>query len=525
MGHQRNHASEIGLAFKSCRFTLSMVGFFSFFINLLMLSIPLYMLLVYDRVLTSGSHSTLLALTVLTAMMLIIMGALELFRSRILVRVGSRLERLLSGRVFDAFMRQSLRAKNDDGMRPLQDLTSVRDFLSGQGPLALFDAPWTPIYIGALYLLHPLYGFIATVGAVVLFTIALLNELITRHPTAEAADLLGRGRALAIAGHRNSDVLFAMNMLTGLRDRWQWYQANALARQSKASDRAGAISASSKTIRLALQAAILGAGATLVIDQLVSPGSMIAASIIMGRALAPVDQAIGNWRHFIAARSAFRRLDQLLHAIPAELRRMELPKCQGQLTVEKVIAGPPGAQKPTLTNISFDLAPGQALGVLGPSGSGKSTLVRLITGIWQAQHGNVRLGGATLAQWDSVQRGQDIGYLPQDVVLFSGTVRENISRFSEQPDDEAVARAASRAGVHEMILHLPDGYETQIGDGGNMLSGGQRQRVAFARALYGDPVLVVLDEPNSNLDAEGEAALAQAIREMKSRGQTVSTLR
>ncbi|MCG8544082.1 MAG: type I secretion system permease/ATPase [Alphaproteobacteria bacterium] len=498
-----------------------MTAFFSFFINLLMLSVPLYMLLVYDRVLTSGNYSTLFALTVLAGIMLVIMGALEFLRSRILVRVGGRIDSLLNRRIFDSFMRRPLLTGSDSGDRPLQDLTSFRDFLSGQGPLALFDAPWTPIYLAVLYLFHPWLGHVAAAGALILFTIALLNELATRRPLAAAASLLEKSRALATAGQRNAEVLGSMNLLAGLRERWLWFHRGAQGSQGKASDRAGGFIACSKTMRLALQAAILGTGATLVIEQAITPGTMIAASIIMGRALSPVEQAIGNWRHFVAARAAFRRLDLLLRRYCDAPPRTKLPECLGNVVVEKLYAGPPGAQRPLLTNISFEIRPGQALGIIGPSCSGKSTLVRMLAGIWQPQHGTVRLDGATLAQWDPEQLGRNVGYLPQDVELFSGTVKENICRFGEDPDDDAVVLAALRAGVHDMILELPEGYEAQIGDGGGRLSGGQRQRIALARALYGDPTLVVLDEPNANLDAAGEAALTQAIVDMKRRGRTV----
>ena len=513
--------SEARQAIRQCRGTFLMTGFFSFFINLLMLTIPLYMLLVYDRVLTSGNHSTLIALSILVGILLAIMGTLEFLRSRILVRVGGRIDRALSSRVFDAFMKRARTSGTDKGERPLQDLNTFKDFLSGQGPLALFDAPWAPIYLAVLFLLHPLLGLVATGGALVLFTIALLNELTTRGPLGNAAKLQDKAGVYAADGQRNAEVLGSMGMLGGLRERWQWYHRYARHNQAKASDRAGGFTACSKTTRLALQAAILGTGATLAIEQIITPGAMIAASIIMGRALQPVEQTIGNWRHFNAARSAFRRLDALLRQVPAPAAPTRLPDCRGYLTVEKLYAGPPEAQKPLLTNIRFNMFPGQALGIIGPSSSGKSTLVRMLTGIWQPQHGAVRLDNATLAQWEEDQLGRNIGYLPQDVELFSGTVKENISRFAGEADDDEVVAAAQRAGVHDMILELPDGYETQIGGGGSKLSGGQRQRIALARALYGDPVLVVLDEPNSNLDADGEAALTQAIMDMKARERTV----
>ena len=521
MKHEPRQAADARQAIAKCRGTLLMTGLFSGFINLLMLSIPLYMLLVYDRVLTSGNTSTLLALTVLTAGLLVIMGLLEFLRSRILVRVGGRLDSLLGARVFDAAMKRPLAAGGDTGDRPLQDLAGLRDFLSGQGPLALFDAPWTPVYIAILYLFHPWLGHVAAAGAVLLVAIAAINAWATRKPLAEAASLMDRSQVLATAGQRNAEALGSMNLLSGLRWRWRWYHHQARGRQFRASDRAGGLIAISKTARFALQGAILGTGAVLVIEQAITPGTMIAASILMGRALAPVDQAIGSWRQFVSARAAFGRLDRLLRQTPVAPPRTTLPKCRGNLSVEKLYAGPPGAKRPLLNRLSFAVGPGEALGIIGPSGSGKSTLVRLLTGIWQPQHGSVRLDGATLAQWRPEALGKAIGYLPQEVELFSGTVRDNICRFCDVPDHGAVVQAAIRAGVHDMILRLPDGYETQIGDAGRSLSGGQRQRIALARALYGDPVVVVLDEPNSNLDAAGEAALTEAILDLKRRGRTV----
>ncbi len=518
-----NHGTppELRQALARCRGRLLMIGFFSFFINLLLLSVPLYMLLVYDRVLTSGSLPTLTALSVMVAMLLLVMGGLEFIRSRLLVRTAAHLEAPLVDRVFDAAMRRPLLVNRDQDERPLQDLGSFRDFLSGQGPIALFDAPWTPVYLGAIYLLHPLLGHVATAGALLLFTIALLNEITTRRPLAAAAQATARGRAMAETGLRNVEVLGSMGLLAGLRRHWRQSHGTATGQQCRASDRAGGLTSLSKTIRFALQAAILGVGAALAVDHVISPGAMIAASIIMGRALAPVEMAIGSWRPFVAARAAHRRLDRLLRETPSPAARVELPALRGRLDVANVTAGPPGAVRPVLHNITFTLRPGEALGVIGPSGSGKSTLVRLLVGVWQPQHGSLRLDGAKLAHWPAAQHAAGVGYLPQDVELFSGSVAANICRFADPPGDRAIVAAACRAGVHDTILHLPQGYETEIGDGGRMLSGGQRQRIALARALYGDPAFMVLDEPNSNLDAVGDMALAHAIGDMKARGQTV----
>ncbi len=498
-----------------------MTGAFSLVINLLMLAGPLYMMQVYDRVLASRSYSTLVALTVLVVGLLCFMGLLEVIRSRVLVRVGGRIDARLGGRVFDALIRRSLVSPNAEASQPLSDLKTLREFLSGTGPFAFFDAPWLPIYLGVIFLLHPLLCLVAAVGAALLFTIALVNELRTRKPQAEAGEQNARASAIASAGRRNAEVVGAMGMAGGLRRLWAARNDLALVQLARASDRAGTMTAMSKTLRLILQSAILGVGAALVIEQAVSAGAMIAASIIMGRALAPVEQAIGNWRGFIGARAAYRRLDALLHEVPLPPQPLALPLAEKRLDVDGIFAGPPGATRPVVSGISFSLEGGEALGVIGPSAAGKSTLARLLVGVWPPQRGSVRLDGASLDQWDTETLGRQVGYLPQDVELFAGTIAENIARFDEDADADAVIAAAQAAGVHDMILHLPDGYETEIGEGGVNLSGGQRQRLGLARALYRDPILVVLDEPNSNLDAEGDQSLTDAIRGMKERGQIV----
>lgn len=513
--------SEVRAAFDRCRGNLVMTGVFSFFINLLMLSGPLYMMQVYDRVLTSRSVSTLVALSVLVAVLLLFMGALELIRSRLLVRVGARIDAQLGSRVFDAVVQRRLWRSGQAGTQPLGDLKTLREFLSGQGPLAFFDAPWVPVYLGVIYLLHPLLFLVSAGGALILFAIALMGEILTRKPMAAASHQSFAATAVAEAGQQSAEAVRAMGMLPGLRRRWLDRHARALGHQRAASDRAGTLSAGSKTLRLILQSAILGAGAALAIEQIISAGAMIAASIIMGRALAPVDQAIGNWRGFIGARAAYRRLHALLDQVPAAPTRLALPPAQGHLAVQNLVAGPPEATRAVVSGIAFELAAGSALGVIGPSASGKSTLARLLTGVWQPQIGTVRLDGAALDQWDNQALGRQIGYLPQDVELFAGTVGDNIARLADHPDPEAIVAAARSAGVHDMILRLPDGYNSQIGDGGGHLSGGQRQRLGLARALYGDPTLVVLDEPNANLDAEGDAALTQAIHTIKDRGGIV----
>ncbi len=496
-------------------------GVFSLIINLLMLTAPLYMLQIYDRVLASRSESTLIALTVLAGGMLLIMGMLDLVRSRVLVRIGTRLGLSLNPSVFSATFERSLRGEQGGRSQPLRDLDNLRQFLTGPGPFALFDAPWVPFYLGLVFLFHPVLGFIALGGALLLFVLAVLNELLTRRLLNEANTAVTSAYGFAETTLRNAEALEAMGMLSGIFSRWNARHRRGLALQGQASDRAGTLTASSKAVRMFLQVAILGAGASLAIQQIITPGVMIAASIIMGRALAPVEQAIGQWRHFIAARSSFRRLKELLNDAPSNPPRTALPPPKGRLAIENVIVVPPGAQRPVLKGISFQLEPGDALGVIGPSAAGKTSLARLLVGVWQPYAGSVRLDGAELDRWQREDLGPHIGYLPQDVELFTGTIAENISRFAEEVDPEKVVRAAQRAGVHEMILKLPQAYDTQINEDGSILSGGLQQRVGLARAIYGEPALVVLDEPNSNLDSAGDQSLTEAILDLRKRLATV----
>ena len=513
--------SEVRAALGACTSGLTMTGLFSLVINLLMLVSPLYMMQIYDRVLTSHSEETLIALTVLVFGLLGIMGLLELIRSRILVRIGARMERRLDGRVFESLVSRSIEGRESNDDQPLRDLRALREFLSGPGPAAFFDSPWVPVYIGVIYLLHPLLALVAAAGALLLFCVALLNDLITRRPLGRAGQRYSESGVMAAAGQRNAEALRAMGMLDGLRRRWLMRQRDGLNHQARASDRAGLLTATSKTSRLMLQTAILGAGAALVIQGEITPGAMIAASIILGRALAPVEQTIGQWRGFVAARAAYGRLTGLLRDHPGNPPRMALPRAKTTLEIDHVSAGPPGARRPLVTGLNFSLTAGEALAVIGPSAAGKSTLARLLVGVWQPQNGTLRLDGVALEQWDATDLGAQLGYLPQDVELFDGTVAENIARLDEDADPDAVVEAARLAGCHGMILDLPEGYNTLIGEGGSKLSGGQRQRLGLARAVYGDPFLVVLDEPNANLDADGDRALADAIQEMKQRGRIV----
>ena len=517
-GNGRDNALK--QAFGDVRTAFVSIGAFSFFINLLMLTGPLYMLQVYDRVLTSGSQHTLIMLTAVAVGMILTSALLELVRSRILVRAGSRLDRRLNDRLFAGLLRLRLRQKDAGESQPLRDLETLRGFLTGPGLISFFDAPWTPLFLAVIFLLHPLLGLVALAGAVVLFVLAVVSELATRGPLREASRDSAAAHGFTENTLRNAEVIEAMGMLPGLQRRWLARHQAALAAQAKASDRGGLLTAGAKFVRPVLQVAILGTGAYLALLQEITPGVMIAASIIMGRALAPVEGAIGNWRGFILARGANGRLHRFLEKDEAPQAGMPLPRPKGRIAVERLVAAPPGLERPVLKGISFALDAGDSLGIIGPSAAGKSTLARLLIGVWPAANGQVRLDGADVGDWNHLELGPHLGYLPQDVELFDGTVAENIARFGE-PKPEQVVQAAQRAGVHEMVLHLAEGYDTMIGPGGAALSGGQRQRLGLARALYGDPAFVVLDEPNSNLDGEGEEALRRAVRELKKAGTTV----
>jgi PrtD family type I secretion system ABC transporter len=497
-----------------------MTAAFSAFINLLMLVSPLYMMQVYDRVLHSKSEATLLMLTLITVGLLGVMAVLEVIRSRILVRVGGRMDQLLSERVLSAQFQASLHRIGANPGQASRDFDTVRQFLTGAGIFAFFDAPWTPLILALMFMFHPVLGLIALVGGILLFGLALINEAVTKKPLEEANKNAVVAAGAIDSSMRNAEVLEAMGMFGNFRDRWAGRREEILRLQAIASDRAGVIMGLTKFIRLLLQTAILGGGAYLAIHEQISPGLIIAGSIMMGRALAPVEQAIGTWKQFVGARIAHRRLNELLSRVPKHQERVALPRPTGDLKVESVVVVPPGSSAPTLSRVSFDLPAGQVLGVIGPSGAGKSTLARLLVGAWRPYAGTVRIDGADLHNWDPEARGDFMGYLPQDVELFDGSVAENIARFGEM-DSEAIVTAAKRAGVHDMILHLPQGYDTPIGTGGCALSGGQRQRIGLARAVYGGPCLVILDEPNSNLDDEGEAALVYAITELKRSGTTV----
>ena len=515
--NKSNYLKNTILKFKSA---FIFVGFFSLIINVLLLVSPLYMLQIYDRVLSSGSQETLIALTGIAIFLLIVLGMLEVVRSRILIRVGTDLDEITKGKVFEGLFEAGLRRGVTSNSQGIRDLETVRQFLSSNALFVFYDAPWVPFFIGLIFVLHPLLGTISLVGALVIFSLAMATELFSRGIFKEAAGHAVLSSTFAEASLRNSDVLQAMGMLPQVNQRWQAIHNPMVDLQSKANARVGILVGASKVVRFSLQVFILGAGAWLVLQQDSTPGVMIAASIIMGRALAPVEQAIGTWRSFVGARTAYQRLEELLAHQDSTREVVNLPRPEGRLLVDHLFAAPPNNQKPVLKDINFALEPGQALGVIGPSAAGKTTLARLLVGVWPPLQGHVRLDGADIYSWDSASRGPYLGYLPQDVELFSGTIAENIGRFGDL-DSDAVIAAANLAGCHELVLQLPQGYETRIGEGGSCLSGGQRQRIALARAVFGAPAFIVLDEPDSNLDSSGEAALVETITRLKAQKTTV----
>ncbi len=490
------------------------------FINLLGLVPSIYMLQVYDRVLQSRNVTTLVMLTVILLGFYVMTGMLELARSKLLIRIGAQLDMKLNNRVFIASFERNLKRAGSNAGQALGDLTNVRQFLTGNGLFAFFDAPWAPIYLIVIFIFNPWLGVFSLCASLILFSLAWATELATRKPLAEATQVAASANSYATNNLRNAEVIEAMGMLDNLRRRWMKKQMRFLALQNEASDKAATISATTKSVRIAVQSLALGGGALLVIEGVMTPGGMIAASILLGKALGPVELAIGVWKQLLGARTSYHRLEELLQEHPARPSGMELPAPVGSLQLEGVMAAAPGSQVVILKQVGFNVAPGEIVGVIGPSASGKSTLARLLVGVWPTLGGKVRLDGADIYTWDKNLLGPSVGYLPQDIELFEGTIAENIARFGEV-DASKVVDAAKLAGVHEMILRFPKGYDTQIGDSGSALSGGQRQRIAFARAIYGNPSFVVLDEPNSNLDDVGEAALIRAVQELKRRGTTV----
>jgi len=516
----RQAPSELSAALRTCRSALIGVAVFSAVSNVLMLTGSIFMLEVYDRVLPSKSVPTLIGLCVIAAFLFAMLAIIDLIRSRIMVRIGASLDEKLSGRVYETLIRLPLKAGNrSDGLQPLRDLDNVRSFLSGSGPIAFFDLPWLPVYLAICFVFfHFWIGFAALIGAIILVTLTILTERWTKAPTQDSTRHAVTRNGLAEISIRNAEAISAMGMVPRIADRWAEANQRYMDSHGKASDVSGGLGAISKSLRMMVQSGVLAIGAWLVINQEASAGIIIAGSILSARALAPVDLAIANWKGFQAARQSWARLNRLLALFPTQAEMMPLQAPKDSLSVENAAAAPPGTQTIVLQDVGFAIPAGSGLGVIGPSASGKSSLARLLVGLWTPARGTIRLDGASLDQWMPEALGRHIGYLPQNVELLAGTVAQNIARFEPNADPEAIVDAAKAAGVHDLIVRLPEGYETQVGEQGSALSAGQAQRIALARALYGDPFLVVLDEPNSNLDYEGDEALARAVISVRKRG-------
>ncbi len=504
------------------RWLFRAAALFSVFVNLLMLTGPLFMLQVYDRVLGSRSEETLLALFILMSFLFATMGVLEYLRGRVLARIGSALQQRLEARVFGAVLaRAALSPRPERVANSLRDLDAVQRLVASPAFAAFYDIPFTPLFLAGILIFHPWLGFLALGGGGTLIVLALLNQFLTRAPgqVATQATIAAEQQALQIKNE--AEMVRALGMQEAAFRRWQRARGEAARANLEYSDRSGRFTTLSKTFRMFLQSAMLGLGAWLVLRGELTAGAMIAASILLGRALAPVDLAIGQWRLISEARDGWKRLGELLGQRPASAPGTELGRPRAHIRAENLTVVPPGQSQAALRMLSFELKPGQALGVIGPSGAGKSTLARALTGVWKPAGGKIRLDGHALEHFDAAALGAHIGYLPQRVQLFDGTIAENIAGLAPAPDDRAVIAAAHKADAHAMIQRLPDGYDTRVSSGGGMLSGGQMQRIGLARALYGDPVVVVLDEPNSNLDNEGSQALNAAIREIKNAGGAV----
>ncbi len=511
---------EIADIMKASRGAFLSTGLFSGVVNILMLTGSIFMLQVYDRVLGSGSVPTLIALSTIVFILYCIYGVLEFVRARMLVRIGRRVEEQLRDRVFNSVTALSLQRSNISGSQPVNDLATLRQYLAGPGPLAFLDMPWVPIYMAVVFMLHWVLGVASIFAAASILVVAILSEYMTRNPLQKATVASSKAALMTEEARRNSEALYALGMRDTMRKRWDIMQQTALDEQTVANDAGGGLSAASRVIRLLVQSGMLALGAYLALQNEISPGAIIAGSIIMSRALAPIEQAVGSWQQFLGFRKARERLTKTLQMIPPEVERMPLPRPSGLLEVDNMFVQLPGAEKPVLQGLNFKVEPGRGLGVIGPTGAGKSTLARALVGTMPLVRGTIRLDGATPDQRPMDELGRLIGYLPQEVQIFNGTAAENISRFDENPDPKKIVEAAQLANIHELIMRLPQGYDTPLGDNGSRLSAGQRQRLALARALYGDPVVLILDEPNSNLDAEGEAALVNAMKVMLQRGSS-----
>jgi PrtD family type I secretion system ABC transporter len=492
-------------------------GVFSLGVNILYLTFPLYMLAIYDRVLSSFSVPTLITLTAGALFALIVLGCLDLLRSRLLVQAGVAMDESLSPTVLKEMLKDSARIQKQGHTGGLRDVNTLRNYFAGNAIFSLFDLPWTPIYLAVIYMMHPVLGLTATAGAVALFLLGLLQDLLTRKRYDQAQAIGRESQQYINSSLRHAEVARSMSMIGGIMEHWKGLNDQIMLLQTRANRHAGMLQAITKSLRMSMQVLIFGVGAYLVLQNQATAGIIIASSIIMGRALAPVEQAIGTWRQTVDARGSYKRLDTLLQTATEE-ESMELPTPRGKLDVEGAGLAISGTQ--ILRGITFSLQPGEQMGLIGPSGAGKTSLCRVLLGVWPSTGGKVRLDGADVYSWDQEQLGRYIGYLPQDVELFPGTVSENIARLGHIDSDQVV-EAAQKAGVHDLILRLPQGYDTEIGEGGAALSGGQRQRIGLARALYGNPVFVVMDEPNSNLDDAGERALMQTLQMLRQNQTTV----
>ncbi len=513
-----NKVGEVRAALGALGPVVPTLALISCVVNVLALTGSFYMLQVYDRVLSSRSIATLVALSVLTIGLYLFQGFLEIIRAQIFVRIASRLDRQLAAKAHDAVMRLPLYGgSRAEALQPMRDVDTIRSFLASAGPIAIFDIPWMPIYIGFVFLLHPLLGIVTAIGAVVMLALTLTTEKMVKTPTSQATAAATERSGLAQSCERNAEVLRAMGFGHNMMRRFVAANERHLSAQESLSDVGGGLSTAGKVFRMLLQSALLGLGAYLTINGQMSSGAIIAVSVAASRALAPIEIAIANWKGFVASRQCADRLNKVLATLPQAQEPIDLPKPSKALTLEGLTVLVPGSQRTVLNAISFEILAGHALAIIGPSAAGKSSLARAMVGVWPLMRGSVRLDGAALDRWSNENLGQHIGYMPQEIDLFEGSITENISRFADTPESADILAAARAADVHEMILRLPNGYETRIGDRGTSLSAGQRQRIGLARALYRDPFLVVLDEPNSNLDADGDAALLRAILAVKAR--------
>ncbi len=523
MNKQTRHGIEqtrLEKVLKETRKSFMYVGFFSFFINILMLVPSIYMLQVYDRVMASKSIETLVLLTIIVTFLFFTMGILEVIRSRILVRIGNKMDIALNGYLFDVIFNQARLNPAGASSMPITDLIKIRQYMTGNGVFALFDSPWFPVYLFVMYIFSPWFAAFTIFAALVIMTITIINEKKTKKDLAGANKMNNVSMQYLNRNLQNAEVIHAMGMNENIKNQWLKKHHGFLSAQSSASDEAGRWANMSKTLRQLFQSLTYGIGAYLAIEGLISPGVIIAGAVLMGRALQPLDLLTNSWKGFADAKEAYKRLNALLKEIPELPETMQLPAPKGEIRVENIVVAPPNSKVPTLKGINMLIPQGYTVGIIGPSASGKSTFARAVLGLWPLMGGKVRLDGADIHQWDPIDLGKYIGYLPQDIELFEGTISENISRFTKV-DADSVVEAAKIAGVHTMVLSLPNGYDTVVGAGGSTLSGGQRQRIGLARALYKKPPVIVLDEPNSNLDEEGEKALLNAILTMKQNGSTI----